>query len=828
MLRLTLLRFAFKHAVQDHIDGLALDVILRRMQSSSLVNKARSLEAHFALQPAKLADGDTTPGSACSNASVPVTRRASQQQDEDVPALRDILSNRLLADVERSSLGGQSTVDDLSLVAANAIRHRLSPQLKTRALQHLAEVVHNQRGAARRTVFPRHSPDGTLREVEALTRVMEACVDVEDAFPGSGAHCLDLDEWAAVTSAVEERWESFLSSESSVLLLLQFFSLRLHRPQPCSSSPDSSAPEDVNAAAADGGSARRSLRLALTQLQIDPALVQARCYLLCEKATQWLTEAPPPSATRGYRPLSARPAELVRLVHTTQRLRQYELHVESDDAKPPTTATTANAGGASSRPRKMPLLWGSGGTGNGGNNSSSTGTASVTTTSTRHRVVPTPLSTCVSAYVVAHTLERAPGAVVAGRGAELGASSPSQFDRWTLPQLASVFAVVCEMASAETVARVAMQLGSHLRGLDIVVEVEKLVAVVQIAEQCMRRTDGTQSVLAAALTCFQRSPLFFAAAPLGAGAIPGSPQLTVELTSLWARACHVLDGAPLTLSTSVDAVLLGFVKALSQNAEVFSRLGTAAAAATASGRAPDPAVTPELQAFCSARYAVLLLCSQVLQRPRLYLNQRVEEQVHRLIRLLPFSREAAPSRLSSSIHAFSVLMKITTRGAGSSPQQVERLKSIAFVLEELGPLLAQHTKRSDDCDVTAFPPLRISAAERVLLRDAVRALRHLQAGWSSEEAERGESTPRVRQPPSPTASASPKTGSLLTALRTSVDGDELSSTQPGVSPEKTKGNTDYVGGGTQNQQGPVSTSDEEVPREVQVLSGVLRRRLASM
>ncbi|RNF03098.1 uncharacterized protein Tco025E_08252 [Trypanosoma conorhini] len=271
-------------ALQEHIASLPFDVLIRRIHSSSRRNPARSLEAHFVGVLACPA-----PGACQGQAEVPrpcggtravavAPGEAARAAAVSSPQLRELLSQRLLQDVRQPRARLQLSLDDLSLILANAVRHKFSPQLTRTTLRLFTDALNGVRGR-----------DAASQQIEALSRVMEACCDEL-----GGDALMTWDDLAGLVAMVEQRWALFTKSNSVCCLLIQFFAAVI-------------AVELSTEAPAPG------------LLKADPVLLKDRCLQLVRGATDFLAD----TVEAGV-PLTWSSAELQGMCAVVRRLRHYE------------------------------------------------------------------------------------------------------------------------------------------------------------------------------------------------------------------------------------------------------------------------------------------------------------------------------------------------------------------------------------------------------------------------------------------------------------------------------------------------------------------------
>ncbi|KAH9598375.1 hypothetical protein LSM04_004586 [Trypanosoma melophagium] len=248
--------------LQQQIAALPFDVLIRRIHSSSQKNKSRSLEAHFLGQrPHENNDGkgvpfhlrDTTSYN-CAKKVEKVTKTKTEAKAKVSSALvssselREVLSQRLLLDVQQSRSRLRLNLDDLSLILANAIRHGFSFELTNTTLALFIEALNNAKGV-----------ENFSRQVEALSRVMEVCCDELDR-----CNTITWDSVANLVVTVEQRWSLFTKSNSLCCLLIQFFAIVIAAELPVPSSSSSSV------------------------LKTDPLLLKERCLQFINDATDIL------------------------------------------------------------------------------------------------------------------------------------------------------------------------------------------------------------------------------------------------------------------------------------------------------------------------------------------------------------------------------------------------------------------------------------------------------------------------------------------------------------------------------------------------------------
>ncbi|KAG5510287.1 hypothetical protein JKF63_07615 [Porcisia hertigi] len=358
MFRIVLQRSAAQRRIAEQLEAVSLDEVLRRMQSSSLTNPARSLEAHFVLSTERCDHGSTMRAAAAAPS-------AEQLKETPGDLLRNALSERLLAEVRRDLDSPIITLDDGSLMLANCVRHGLSPlatqqifALWQRCMDHAAtgacyaalsrtSIAMLGRGKSSSALArPSGSAAGVseLTQFQSLVRVMEACLDAHDGqrrdfslsvketslaapclrrIQTSSSIPLTLDDLAALVDFVEQRWSLFIDHGTSTTgLLVQFTALALTLTG-CASSV---------AAEADAGSTFLTSLRRLSRLQTDRALLQQRIHALCERAIASLCSQEVEFAAAGdggaspsrERPWWYQPQELVRLSWAMRLVEAYE------------------------------------------------------------------------------------------------------------------------------------------------------------------------------------------------------------------------------------------------------------------------------------------------------------------------------------------------------------------------------------------------------------------------------------------------------------------------------------------------------------------------
>ncbi|CAJ1986737.1 hypothetical protein conserved [Leishmania donovani] len=357
MLRIILQRLAVQRRIAEQLEAVPLDEVLRRMQSSSLTNPARSLEAHFVLATESRDHERAAP-----TAASPCAETLREPSDD---LLRDALSERLLAEVRRDLSSPTITLDDGGLMLANCLRHGLSPlatqqvfALWQRRMQH-ATIGASSAAAPRtsismlgmgksKTAFARAGGGAAgvsdLAQFQSLVRVMEACLDAHDKqqrecgrsrkrtssaaaadarkLQSKSSIAFTLDDLAALVDTVEQHWRLFIDHGTSTTgLLVQFTALALVLTG-CASSA---------AAEAEPGSKFVNSLRRLSHLQTDRALLQQRIFSLCDRAIVSLCSQEEAAATgdggipsRRESPWWYRPQELVRLSQAMRLIEVYE------------------------------------------------------------------------------------------------------------------------------------------------------------------------------------------------------------------------------------------------------------------------------------------------------------------------------------------------------------------------------------------------------------------------------------------------------------------------------------------------------------------------
>ncbi|KPI86520.1 hypothetical protein ABL78_4422 [Leptomonas seymouri] len=353
MLRVVLQRFAVQRSIAEQLEAVPLDEVLRRMQSSSLTNPARSLESHFTL--------------AAEEADAPFPAPASSaylKNSSSKAHLRNALSERLLAEIRQDIRVPHLSLDACSLMLANCLRHQLSPVAVQQIFALWLKFM--QHGAG-----PGPSPPSTLgslsviglgrgvgsaqacqfTQFQCLVRVMEACLDAQEQrrLPSAGSGddradqldamtmgpqsqgdprprsvCLTLGHWAELVDTVEQYWKLLVDhGASTTCLLVQFTALALEL-----TGSASSTPAETEAGNRFADSLRR-----LGHLQTDRALLQSLVLRLCGEAVEALCtlesakgveEEAALGSQRRSGPWWRQPQELVRLSQARRRIEAYE------------------------------------------------------------------------------------------------------------------------------------------------------------------------------------------------------------------------------------------------------------------------------------------------------------------------------------------------------------------------------------------------------------------------------------------------------------------------------------------------------------------------
>ncbi|KAG5484970.1 hypothetical protein LSCM1_07049 [Leishmania martiniquensis] len=358
MLRIMLQRLAVQRRIAEQLEAVSLDEVLRRMQSSSLTNPARSLEAHFVLATEKRDHDRTAPAAASPNA---------ENLETSSDLLRNALSERLLAEVRRDIGSHFITLDESSLMLANCLRHGLSPRATQQVFALWQRCMHRAASGQSAKASPRtpalvlgmggsrtgfvdaDKGAAALSELalfQSLVRVMEACLDAHDqqqrglrqslkrtrlagpgarALPLGGSIALTLDNLAALVDMVEQFWANFIDHGASTTgLLVQFTALALALTGRAS---------PVAADAEPGGSFVNSVRR-LGQLQTDRELLKQRIFSLCDQAILSLcSQGEAAAAAEGSdgtpphreSPWWYQPQELVRLSQAMRLIEAYEV-----------------------------------------------------------------------------------------------------------------------------------------------------------------------------------------------------------------------------------------------------------------------------------------------------------------------------------------------------------------------------------------------------------------------------------------------------------------------------------------------------------------------
>ncbi|KPA75967.1 hypothetical protein ABB37_08123 [Leptomonas pyrrhocoris] len=376
MLRVVLQRFAVQRGIAKQLEALPLDELLRRMQSSSLTNPARSLESHFVLAEQSVDAQSSSPAS-------PTDFKSSSLGT----VLRNALSERLLAEVRHDIHTPHLCLDSGSLMLANCLRHRLSPLATQQIFALWLKFMQQGTGSRHAPSSPglgsfsmlglgrdSSSSGGGAQEYQAmqfqsLVRVLEACLDAQEqrrvpsehsgegrankrAVPAASPPnqgnawpspvCFALDDWAELVDTVEQYLPLFADhGASTTSLLVQFTALALELTGSASSTPAVAGPDSRFA---------NSLRR-LSHLQMDRTLLQSRVFGLCEEAVKALCalesaeDAEDEVRSSGQRsgPWWHRPQELVRLSQARRRIEAYEFKQLRRGDKPSPSHTNDDA-----------------------------------------------------------------------------------------------------------------------------------------------------------------------------------------------------------------------------------------------------------------------------------------------------------------------------------------------------------------------------------------------------------------------------------------------------------------------------------------------------
>ncbi|CBZ24368.1 conserved hypothetical protein [Leishmania mexicana MHOM/GT/2001/U1103] len=795
MLRIILQRLAVQRRIAEQLEAVSLDEVLRRMQSSSLTNPARSLEAHFVLATERR-DHERAAPTAASTCAETLMEPSSD-------LLRNALSERLLAEVRRDLSSPTITLDDGGLMLANCLRHGLSPLATQQVFALWQRRMHHPTTGASSAAAPRTSISmfgmGTnhnafaragggaagvsdLARFQSLVRVMEACLDAHDKQqrelgrsqkrtssaaaaaatadarkpPSKSCTAFTLDDLAALVDTVEQHWRLFIDHGTSTTgLLVQFTALALVLTG-CASS--------AAAEAEPGSNFVNSLRR-LSHLQTDRALLQQRIFSLCDQAIVSLCsqeEAASAAGDGGIPPRREslwwyRPQELVRLSQAMRLIEVYEAEQRRGSRYSSSTGS--------------PVEHSSHGEGDGlcrlGSSAARTSwrDAGKTMPSSSNPVRGTPPSRAhtVSAFPKTRWLLRLPttwwpasstslhGASVGHRKTEaavrarrrLGAyvthhalqhtstvTPPPVPSHAVLPALASIsladvediFAVVCATASSVAstdavtafswwVRDVFLQQHRH-RSLH---DVQEIAGLLGIAEVCIAYPDGTQTVLAEALRCLQRSALVLwcvgDTAVTSGGDAPGM---------LWSRACEVVG----------DALALTTVRAEAQRT-------LRALAHTVSQPASSCMVTRESSSELARRhqrYGLLVLACLQLQSPGGTITPALKRMILELIFSAPFRRDDAdhggPAAVARALFVVTRPER-TLRGPASTQGSPLHERVIPHLLNELSQLFSPSAATLKDGATATVGDGRDSAqllqqltsAERQMLRSALQEVR---------------------------------------------------------------------------------------------------------
>ncbi|KAG5485641.1 hypothetical protein LSCM4_06598 [Leishmania orientalis] len=796
MLHIMLQRLAVQRRIAEQLEAVSLDEVLRRMQSSSLTNPARSLEAHFVLATQKLDHDPTAPATASPS--------AENLEEASGDLLRNALSERLLSEVRRDLGSHFIALDDSSLMLANCLRHNLSPLATQQIFALWQRCMHRAATGASFAASPRtpisvlgmgksntalvHAEGcaATVSELapfQSVVRVMEACLDAHDrqqrghrqsptpapfAAPGlrtslsKDSIAFTLDDLAALVDTVEQYWSSFIDHGASTTgLLVQFTALALVLTG-CASS--------VAAEAEPGSSFVNSLRR-LRHLQTDRALLQQRIFRLCDQAIVSLCSQGEEAAAGGNggtlprreSPWWYRPQELVRLSQAVRLIEAYEAELgrgneRSGGTGPPVGCSSNGEGVGPRRPGSSAARTLKRDTGRTTRSPSKpvrsappsrpkTGSASSTA-----RWLPrlpttwwaTP-SSCLHGAAAGHQRTEATawarrrlGAYVTHHALQHTSTSTSRLSAppppmplyavsaalvsVSLVDIEDIFSTVCATASApastEAVTRFSWWVRDVLfyhhkqRNLH---DWREMGGLLGIAEICVAYPEGTQTVLAEALKCLQRSaPVLWRVGDTTVTGGPDTPSL------LWSRTCEVVG----------DAMALTIVRAEAQRA-LRVLVHTASQPVSSCIVMGEP--SSEL-ARRHRRYGLLVLACLQLQSPGGTITPTLRRVIQELVLSTPFRRDAADrGGLAAVVRALFVFTRPErTPRAPALTQDTPRYEpAVPYLLNVLVRLLSLSAATSKDGATVAVengkdnlqPLQQLTSAERQLLRSALQEVK---------------------------------------------------------------------------------------------------------
>ncbi|CAG9570033.1 conserved hypothetical protein [Leishmania major strain Friedlin] len=791
MLRIILQRLAVQRRIAEQLEAVSLDEVLRRMQSSSLTNPARSLEAHFVLATERRDHERAAP-----TAASPCAETLREPSDD---LLRDALSERLLAEVRRDLSSPTITLDDGGLMLANCLRHGLSPLATQQVFALWQRRMHHATTGASSAAAPRTSISmlgmgksktafaragggaagvSDLAQFQSLVRVMEACLDAHDKqqrelsrfrkrtssaaaadarkIQSKSSIAFTLDDLAALVDTVEQHWTLFIDHGTSTTgLLVQFTALALVLTG-CASSA---------AAEAEPGSKFANSLRRLSHLQTDRALLQQRIFGLCDQAIVSLCSQEEEAAAAGDGGIPSRreslwwyrPQELVRLSQAMRLIEVYEVeqrrgsryssgtgspvehssHGEGDGPRrpgssvartsrrdagktmssssnpvrgtPPSRAQTAPVFPKARWLLRLPTTWWP---------ASSTSLHGVPA---EHRKTEAAARARrrLGAYVTHHALQHT--STVTPPPVPSYAVSPA-LASISLADVEDIFAVVCATASSVASTEAVTAFSWWVRDVFFqqhrhrsLHDVQEMAGLLGIAEVCVAYPDGTQTVLAEALKCLQRSALVLWC--VGDTAVTSGPDTP---GMLWSRACEVVG----------DALALATVRAEAQRT-------LRALVHTVSQHASSCIVTREPSSELARRhqrYGLLVLACLQLQSPDGIITPALKRMILELVFSAPFRRDDAdhggPAAVARALFLFT-RPEPALREPASTQGVPRRDRVIPHLLNELTRLVSPAAAALDDGATAAVEDgggsaqllQQLTSAERQMLRSALQEVR---------------------------------------------------------------------------------------------------------
>ncbi|XQJ25235.1 hypothetical protein NXY56_001157 [Leishmania guyanensis] len=791
MLRIVLQRLAVQHRIAQQLEAVSLDEVLRRMQSSSLTNPSRSLEAHFVLATEGRGHEPNTPAATSSG--------AENLKESSGDLLRNALSERLLAEVHRELGSPTITLDDASLMLANCLRHGLSPfatqqifTLWQRRMHHAvagapsaasSRTSISMLGMGKGNTAVAHASGGAagvseLAQFQSLVRVMEACLDAHDrqqqdlsrslkrislAAPGArklrskSSIVFTLDDLAALVDTVEQHWTLFIDHGTSTTgLLVQFTALALVLTG-CASSA---------AAEAEPGSRFVNSLRRLSHLRTDRALLQQRIFCLCDQAIALLCSQEEEASAAGdgntpsrrESPWWYRPQELVRLSQAIQLIELYEaeqrrgsgtgspvehsFHGEGGGPRRPGSsaartlrrdsgkmvlrssnpvrgpavsgAQTARAPSMAHCLLRLPTAWWP------------TSSASLHEAAAGHRTTAAAVRARrrLGVYVTHRALQHTSTAM-----SRLSAPPPPPppipsyavspaLVSISLADIGEIFATVCATASSLAFTEAVTGFSWWVRDVFVqqyrqrsLHDVQEIAALLGIAEVCVLYPEGTQTVLAEALKCLQRSaPVLWRVGDTAVTSGPDTPGL------LWSRACEVVGGA-LTLATlraEAQRTLRALVHTASQ---------PASSSIMARGSSSELACRHQ-------RYGLLVLACLQLQSPGGTITPALKRVIQELVFSAPFRCDDADhGGLAAVARALFIFTRpeLTLRAPAFAQDTPLCDPAVPYLLNELTRFLSSSAATWGDGATVAVeddkdnlqPLPQLTSVERQLLRTAL-------------------------------------------------------------------------------------------------------------